>query len=808
MASLRNADIKLRTYIKQHSLPEIYEALLCGLCVMCPENPLLFLEQKIKQLIERGTDALLWDVFIDEAQKPRIKAMTGSYLEYLFGKDEDQLVSPELFKKAYSFYISNLQRLYFNAWTEYCSMRKATKLKTQIKLQTAEAHHASTLLRSIINRWNTWVKFRTKQQILAASRIESVFNDAFLKKILKAWNAESQDSKKKKEYFERLERGDMDDYQNLSSLTIKDGEDDISQLSLKVVLKIFGFVDLIDLARCAQVCRSWKIIAQNSSLWSSINFSSVRHRIQDKFVINTLRKWRPFVIRLNLRSCSSLHWSAFKGISECKNLQDLNVSECQSLNDESMRIICEGCPALLYLNLSHTDVTNTSLRVMSRCLLNLQYLSLAYSKQFTDKGLQYLGSGKGCHKLIYLDLSGCNQISIDGFRFLAAGCTSLQQLKIHDTFTLTDNCILALLEKCQNITSVSLLGSPHLSDAAFKILAQGRKLVKIRIEGNHRITDASIKAISKSCPNLKHIYLADCQKITDAALKAISALKNITVLNVADCIRISDPGVRQVLEGTSGNKIRELNLTNCLRVSDLSLLRIAQKCHNITFLSLRYCENVTDSGIELLGNMASLISIDLSGTSITDQGLTALGTNNKIKELAVSECLGISDIGIQKFCQQSKDLEQLDISHCLQVTNNTVKSLAFCCKMLTSISIAGCPKVTDLSIQYLSGVCRYLLVLDISGCIHLSDRTLKYLRKGCRQLCVLRMLYCRSITKTAALKVESKIKKLEYSTDDPPPWFGYNRHGDLLNGLSHLEETEGEMVNDTANVLYHENLNS
>lgn len=273
------------------------------------------------------------------------------------------------------------------------------------------------------------------------------------------------------------------------------------------------------------------------------------------------------------------------------------------------------------------------------------------------------------------------------------------------------------------------------------------------------------------------------------------------VLNVADCIRISDPGVRQVVEGPSGNKIRELNLTNCLRVSDLSLLRIAQKCHNLNFLSLRFCENVTDSGIELLGNMTSLISIDISGTSITDQGLTALGAQSKIRELSVSECQGITDIGIQKFCHQSRDLEVLDISHCLQVTNNTVKTIAFCCKMLTSINIAGCPKITDISIQYLSGGCRYLHIMDLSGCIYLSDKALKYLQKGCRQLRTLRMLYCKSITKAAVLKIESKYQNLQYSTDDPPPWFGYDRHGNMLLGVSHVEETEEEAADESVDGL-------
>ncbi|XP_053572511.1 dynein regulatory complex subunit 6 [Bombina bombina] len=792
MASLRNADVQLRTYIKQHALPEVYEALLCGLIAMCPENPLQFLEQKLKEILEKGHDTLLWDMFIDESKKPKIKALAGSYLEFLFGQDEDQLVSPELFKKAYSFYIGNLQRLCFDAWIKYCSVKKDTKVNLQNKLQIAGRHHAGKLLHCIIFRWHSFVTFRKQQQIVAATRIQNVFDNAFMKKVLKAWHSETQDSKKKKEYFERPENGDMDDYHDLSSSLLREGEDQVSKLPQKALLKIFGSLNLIDLARSAQVCRSWKIITQNSSLWSSIDFSSVRHRVQDKFVVNILRKCRPYVTRLNLRSCSLFQWSTFKAISECKNLQDLNLSECQGLNDESMRIICEGCTALLYLNISYTDITNATLRMMSRYLLNLQFLSLAHCRKFTDKGLQYLGSGKGCRKLIYLDLSGCTQISVDGFKFVAAGCCSLQELHINDMFTLTDNCILSLLDKCHNFTSVSLLGSPHLSDAVFKVLAQGRKLTKIRIEGNNRITDASIKVISKSCPNLNHIYIGDCQKITDISLKHISALKNIVVLNVADCVRISDPGVRQVLEGPSGAKIRELNLTNCVRVSDLSLLRIAQKCHSLTYLSLRFCENVTDSGIELLGNMLLLLSIDLSGTSITDQGLSVLGANSKIKELIVSECPGISDIGIQKFCQQSRDLEQLDISHCLQVTNNTVETLAFCCKTITSLSIAGCPKVTDISIQHLSRVCHYLHVLDISGCIHLSDRTLKHLQKGCRQLRFLRMMYCKSITKAAVQKMESKVQKLEYNNEDPPPWFGYDRYGKLLNAMSNTEDTEME----------------
>ena len=62
-------------------------------------------------------------------------------------------------------------------------------------------------------------------------------------------------------------------------------------------------------------------------------------------------------------------------------------------------------------------------------------------------------------------------------------------------------------------------------------------LFSIFIVGNNRLTDASVKVLSKSCPMLDHIYLVDCPRITDLALKALTAFKHLNVVNVADCVR-------------------------------------------------------------------------------------------------------------------------------------------------------------------------------------------------------------------------------------------------------------------------------
>ena len=57
------------------------------------------------------------------------------------------------------------------------------------------------------------------------------------------------------------------------------------------------------------------------------------------------------------------------------------------------------------------------------------------------------------------------------------------------------------------------------------------------ISGNQRISDVSLRAIGTNCTNLEHLYIADCQRLTDLALKSLSTCKNLAVANFADCVR-------------------------------------------------------------------------------------------------------------------------------------------------------------------------------------------------------------------------------------------------------------------------------
>ncbi|XP_018937712.2 dynein regulatory complex subunit 6 [Cyprinus carpio] len=768
MTSLQDSDPVIRDYMIKHSLPQIYKALLAGLCISCPEDPLHFIEEKILSILEDHDFEISWHTFIDKDKQ--ISSLAGGIVYDIFGNPEDSLCLSHLLEKAYSCYRTSLTKMCFTGWKGYISKKKLKAARLLERMEEAEMYQKQRRIKLAFIKWTAWVQFRKQRQNDAARKLQKVQESVHCRNIITAWRHVVQDAKRTKEYFKRLER-DIQESQN-SEMTQGDGQDRLSLLPNKLSLKVFQSLGVRELLKCAQVCRSWRAIAQVSSLWTEIDFSSEAGWITDQTVERILRVHRIYVISVNLCGCTLVQESSFRRISQCRNLQELDLSECSHLNDENMKLILEGCRSLLHLNLAFTHITNATIRVLSRRCLMLRSLSLAYCTSFSDKGLQYLSTGKGCHRLTYLDLSGCSQISVDGFTYVAEACSTLQQIVLDNLPTLTDNCVQVLVSKCRMLTAISLLDSPYLSDVAFKTMAEVISLTKIQIEGNNRMTDSSLKALCRSSLKLSEVQMSDCTHMTDASLKSLGSLTKLCNLNISGCIKVTDIGIHYITEGASAVKLRELDLSYCPKLTDLSLKRITQKCSKLTHLSVCFCENLTDNGFECLDNCASLVSLDITGCKIHDKGLAALGTNHSLRKLTASECVFITDNGIKMFCQKCNRLELLDVCQCVCLSDRAIKALSFICRTIATVRIAGCPKLTDTAVKYLTRVGHFLKELDVSDCPLLTDRTPSFLLCSCPQLRSISMLYCKNISKQAALKLQHRVQHWKHSNDDAP----YSQH--------------------------------
>ena len=69
-----------------------------------------------------------------------------------------------------------------------------------------------------------------------------------------------------------------------------EARDDISLLPHNAAIRIFSFLSVVDLFRCAQVCRSWKIMTNSNVLWSKLDLFPIRTKWVISFVNNNNNK--------------------------------------------------------------------------------------------------------------------------------------------------------------------------------------------------------------------------------------------------------------------------------------------------------------------------------------------------------------------------------------------------------------------------------------------------------------------------------------------------------------------------------------
>ncbi|XP_066505027.1 F-box and leucine-rich repeat protein 13 isoform X2 [Hoplias malabaricus] len=777
------SDPVLKYYFMKHSLSQIFKVLLMGLCISRPKDPLLYIAKKVLAVLDCQKAGIDWHTCFDDVEQDTVCLLPQTLMLDICG-DPDEKIQSHVLEKAYSCYRKTLTTMCFKGWRQYVMRRRAKATRLLFMTQAAERHHTLRNLRHVFTCWVEWVEFRKKKKTYAVKKIQGVWNAFLFKNIIAEWCCVVQNSKRKREFFKSLGKDALDNHSQHTELSQTNGPDRLSLLPWKLLVKIFQYLGVGDLLKCSQVCEAWNAIVQNPCLWSWVDFSTERHW-NNRTVKKILNSYHIFVTYLNLSDCIKLQHECFTCISQCKNLQELNLSKCTSISDEIVRMILEECSSLLSLNLSHTNVTNGTLIALSRCSLNLQCLNLAYCKYLNDVGFEFLATGQGCHRLTHLDLSGCVQISVDGFRHIAKSCSGLQHIVLDYMPMLSNACIQALVSTCHSLTVISLVDSQNLTDTAFKAIAEVSSLTTLKIEGNRCLTDSSWKALCRSSPHLTVLHVADCCNMTDASVKYIASLRNISILHIADFVKLSDTGIHYIADGPSASKLQELNLSNCPHISDQSIMRLTQRCSKLNYLSLCYCENLTDEGFKWLGSCSSLVTLDITGCNIQDQGLAALSVNQSLRKLIAAGCERLTDTGIEKFCKQVRELELLDLSHCLYVSDRSIKVLSFYCRHIITLHIAGCPK-------FLSGACHYLRELDLSGCVLLTDRTPHSLQRGCPQLYSISMLYCGNISRRAALNLQPRVKHWQYSNDDVPYSFGYNSLGQLLQLIRRPEQMESQ----------------
>ncbi|KAK8947315.1 F-box protein [Platanthera zijinensis] len=245
----------------------------------------------------------------------------------------------------------------------------------------------------------------------------------------------------------------------------------------------------------------------------------------------------------------------------------------------------------------------------------IERLNLEFARDIDDEHLLLIKSKvmKHLRYLEYLNLNGCQKISDRGIEAITISCPKLRIFSIYWNVRVSNLSIKYLVKHCKYIYDLNLSGCKSISDQSMCDIGDNYKeLEQLNITRCIKITDDGLQHVLLKCIALRGLNLYALSSLTDRTYEKIGFLAQLEFLDLCGAQNLSDHGLSCIADCRN---LVSLNLTWCVRVTDEGVIRIAEGCRSLEFLSLFGIVGVTDRCLEVLSPCCSstLTTLDVNG---------------------------------------------------------------------------------------------------------------------------------------------------------------------------------------------------
>jgi len=402
---------------------------------------------------------------------------------------------------------------------------------------------------------------------------------------------------------------------------------DISNLPSLVRLKIFrmcGRLDLRSLALCSKWVRDEvaPILWKNAKVsWCSLEENTTMLRTSQ----HTTRNLR-YIFRLKLHGDGNGELSieeerrGFLSFGFGYFLQYCNPKEMRWLKIEDfmpadgLRLICEVFQNLYRLEISCVCANWVHLSHMPA---SVRYLSL----QACDINKEHLDMLCTMENLEVLEIPWCHYVTYDDFvNVKNFKLKNLLQLDLRSTEA-SDSFIANVSKVCTKLSDLKLNGTP-VTDLGMACIAHLSALKWLCMAGLNHITDIGVYFLSK-LPALERLVLTFCEGLSPDCLSYIGTMKKLKSLLISGSCKGATDEEFAVIGNLTSLLALDIPRMNSLTNASLELISTLK---NLEHLDVNHCKGFTDDGLVHLTKLPRLRALRMSHESnLTVEGLELHG---------------------------------------------------------------------------------------------------------------------------------------------------------------------------------------
>jgi len=318
------------------------------------------------------------------------------------------------------------------------------------------------------------------------------------------------------------------------------------------------------------------------------------------------------------------------------------------VDDEVVRFIASSSPALTWLDLQGTGISDDALcEIALRCprmrTLNLR----GCYRALNDQGL---GALARLASLEDLDLSNTRAPATGG------GAMAFEPAGVAPS-------AMASLASLTSLTKLNLTGSDWwLSVHAVATLASCTTLRALFLSTCNSVRDDALCAIATTCLQITQLDLSNCRRVTDVGVAALAALPMLQHLELTNCPGATDDGLAALARTEPRSQLIHLGLRSA-SVSQEVLADLVGACTSLTNLNISKCSGATDATLAALARSCPQLTVlDLKDSDeCTDASLIAIADGcPKLQELSCEGCTdALTDAAAAAILKGLKQLRSL-----------------------------------------------------------------------------------------------------------------------------------------------------
>ncbi|PIA32403.1 hypothetical protein AQUCO_04500187v1 [Aquilegia coerulea] len=237
----------------------------------------------------------------------------------------------------------------------------------------------------------------------------------------------------------------------------------------------------------------------------------------------------------------------------CPSLRALSLWNVPSIGDEGLIEIVKGCNKLEKLDLSQCLISDKSLIATANNCPNLNQITIESCPRIGNEGLQAVG--KCCLNLQSISIKDCPLVGVQGIASLLSSASyTLKRVKLQ-ALDITDVSLAVVGHYGRAINDLVLTGLQKVSEKGFWVMGNAQGLQKLKvftITSCRGVTDLTLEAVGKGCPNLKQLCFRKCSFLSDNGMVAFAkTVASLESLQLEECNRITQSGVLSPLSTTT-----------------------------------------------------------------------------------------------------------------------------------------------------------------------------------------------------------------------------------------------------------------